>query len=138
MVLPAPFGPIKAWISPATTSMPTWSVASRPPKRFTSPVVCRIVCAPLTVGAAPAARRRRLSDQARTDPQIPFSAISTIATISRPRTAIQCSVIDDSSSSIDRSASAPTAPPKTVPMPPRMTITTSSPDTVQALEEGET
>src|SRR5579883_2725407 len=36
VVLPAPLGPISAWISPCCTSIETLSVASRPPKRFTS------------------------------------------------------------------------------------------------------
>ena len=31
VVLPAPFGPISAWISPGRTSIDTLSVASRPP-----------------------------------------------------------------------------------------------------------
>src|SRR5690606_25947765 len=33
--LPAPFGPIRAWISPGRRSMLTWSVASSAPKLFT-------------------------------------------------------------------------------------------------------
>src|SRR6185312_1818571 len=36
VVLPAPLGPIRAWISPCFTSIDTLSVASSPPKRFTS------------------------------------------------------------------------------------------------------
>jgi len=31
VLLPAPLGPISAWISPARTSRSTWSVASSPP-----------------------------------------------------------------------------------------------------------
>src|ERR1700724_2544149 len=34
VVLPAPLGPIKAWISPGRTSIETESVAKRPPKRL--------------------------------------------------------------------------------------------------------
>ena len=64
---------------------------------------------------------------------MPFFATSTIATISDPSDAIQCSVIDDSNSSIEQEHERPDQRrPKTVPMPPRMTITTSSPDIVQA------
>src|SRR4051794_25254432 len=36
VVLPAPFGPMSAWISPAWTSRPTASVATTPPKRLLS------------------------------------------------------------------------------------------------------
>src|SRR4029453_6964621 len=38
VVLPAPLGPIRAWISPGRTSIETLSFAIRPPKRFFSPV----------------------------------------------------------------------------------------------------
>src|SRR4051794_33239474 len=34
--LPAPFGPMTAWISPTRTSMDTPDTALRPPKRFSS------------------------------------------------------------------------------------------------------
>src|SRR2546425_4818836 len=37
VVLPAPFGPIKACTSPAFTSRVTSSVATTPPKRFETP-----------------------------------------------------------------------------------------------------
>src|SRR4029453_18685024 len=38
VVLPAPLGPIRAWISPGRTSIETLSVAIRPPKRLIRPV----------------------------------------------------------------------------------------------------
>src|SRR5690349_14819079 len=38
VVLPAPLGPIRAWISPGRTSIETLSVARSPPKRLTRPV----------------------------------------------------------------------------------------------------
>ncbi len=38
VVLPAPFGPIRATISCAPTSSDTWSTAARPPKAFESPL----------------------------------------------------------------------------------------------------
>ncbi len=40
LVLPAPFGPIRAWISPGRTSRSTWSVATSAPKRLTRPCTC--------------------------------------------------------------------------------------------------
>src|SRR6187455_667683 len=39
VVLPAPFGPITAWISPVTSSSDTSFTAASPPKRFDSAVV---------------------------------------------------------------------------------------------------
>src|SRR5581483_10508609 len=36
VVLPAPLGPITAWISPSSSSSESWSTAARPPKRFES------------------------------------------------------------------------------------------------------
>src|SRR6185436_5513947 len=36
VVLPAPLGPIRAWISLGLTDKSTWSVASTPPKRLTN------------------------------------------------------------------------------------------------------
>src|SRR5207248_10187740 len=39
VVLPAPLGPIRAWISPGRTSIERLSVATRPPKRLTR---CRV------------------------------------------------------------------------------------------------
>src|ERR1051326_8308877 len=41
VVLPAPLGPISAWISPSRTSIERLSVATRPPKRLISPLVSR-------------------------------------------------------------------------------------------------
>src|SRR5665213_243795 len=54
VVLPAPFGPITAWTSLSATSSARWSVATRPPKRFTSPAMARIGSA--TAGAPHVAR----------------------------------------------------------------------------------
>src|SRR5512132_83726 len=34
VVLPAPFGPITAWISPLLSASETWSVATRPPNNL--------------------------------------------------------------------------------------------------------
>src|SRR5450756_1431674 len=54
VVLPAPLGPMMAWISPSRTVTFTWSTAAIAPKRLTTPWACN------TMGAsAPAARRRR-------------------------------------------------------------------------------
>src|SRR5437762_11783103 len=39
VVLPAPFGPMTAWISPGATDRDTSPVATRPPKRLVSPLV---------------------------------------------------------------------------------------------------
>src|SRR5262245_20606055 len=42
VVLPAPFGPISAWISPGATESETLSTATTPPKRFARPSMTRI------------------------------------------------------------------------------------------------
>ena len=42
VVLPAPLGPISAWISPWRTSRLAWSVAVSPPKRLTRSCTCSI------------------------------------------------------------------------------------------------
>src|SRR5512138_488340 len=39
VLLPAPFSPSKAWISPARNSKSTWSLASTPGKRLTIPLI---------------------------------------------------------------------------------------------------
>jgi hypothetical protein len=42
VVLPAPFGPIKATTSPALTAIDTSETARKPPNDFDSAIVCRI------------------------------------------------------------------------------------------------
>src|SRR5438552_17174057 len=41
VVLPAPFGPMIAWVSPSVTARSTPSVARRPPNLFASPRIAR-------------------------------------------------------------------------------------------------
>src|SRR5256885_12226254 len=41
VVLPAPFGPMTAWVSPSGTARSTPSVARRPPNLFASPRIAR-------------------------------------------------------------------------------------------------
>ena len=41
VVLPAPFGPMSAWISPARTSSVASLTARMPPKDFDTPSACR-------------------------------------------------------------------------------------------------
>src|ERR1700675_1964342 len=54
VVLPAPFGPITAWISPGSTASPTSLAAIRPPKRLVSPAVSRSGSAMRRTRRAPA------------------------------------------------------------------------------------
>src|SRR5258708_1337682 len=49
VVLPAPLGPIRAWISPGRTSIDTESVATSPPKRLTR---CRVESSGSTIVAS--------------------------------------------------------------------------------------
>jgi len=51
VVLPAPLGPIKAWIDPARTFSATSSTATKPPNSRVSPAVSRMVS--LTPGRLP-------------------------------------------------------------------------------------
>ena len=52
VLLPAPFGPISAWISPGATVNASSSVATTPPNRFISP---EHYSAAVTASHAPAA-----------------------------------------------------------------------------------
>src|SRR5271154_3929592 len=53
VVLPAPFGPIKAWRAPFSTASDTPCAAGMPPKRFSSRMVSRIgMASPVRRGAA--------------------------------------------------------------------------------------
>ena len=63
VVLPAPFGPISAWRAPRSMFSDTLSVATKPPKRFTSPWVrstTSLIGATMSRAAA-ASRGRRAS-----------------------------------------------------------------------------
>src|SRR5579883_1045591 len=76
VVLPAPLGPISAWISPASTSIETSSVATRPPKRFTR---LEVESSGSVIGAPEqridaAARMERHQDQHRAEHDLPVFA----------------------------------------------------------------
>src|SRR3989304_2182778 len=50
VVLPAPFGPRRPYVSPRAISKPTPSTASRAPNRFTSPLQVRVGASPPAAG----------------------------------------------------------------------------------------
>jgi len=53
VVLPAPFGPMMAWIVPASMESETSSTARYPAKDFDSPCVATIACADAPSGLRP-------------------------------------------------------------------------------------
>ena len=68
------------------------------------------------------------SAASRASPISPPRANSTTSTSSGPKITFQCSVMPDSHSSVSRKAAAPMIAPLSVPMPPRITMMSSSPE----------
>src|ERR1700759_1003095 len=61
VLLPAPFGPIRQWMSPFSTSRATSDTAARPPKDFDAPSVMRRAGTALLPGLKGKLRRRILA-----------------------------------------------------------------------------
>src|SRR5712692_10852278 len=81
VVLPAPFGPITAWISPGSTASATSLAATRPPKRLVSPAVAKSGSAiwPARSEKAEEARFRKQHDEDQEGPEdrLPIDRKST-------------------------------------------------------------
>src|SRR5665213_1989688 len=80
VVLPAPFGPISAWIVPRRTFRSTLSTATKPLNSFVSACVCRMYCA-LTGAPSACGRSRRAERNA------PFGAAVRARSCRDPDTA---------------------------------------------------
>ena len=116
VVLPAPFGPITACSSPGITSSVMLSVTRRPPKFLVSPSMRSTGSAtadppqPRRDAEQPAAREHRDQHEQRPEDHLPV--------LGKP----------DSHSSVRRNAAAPMIAPLSVPMPPKITMMSSSPE----------
>src|SRR5213593_356049 len=71
VVLPAPLGPMIAWVSPRTTSRSTRSLASRPPKRLLRPRIASSVSAIARGGAEQKAEQAALGEEHDQDEERP-------------------------------------------------------------------
>ena len=151
--LPAPLVPITAWISPTQRSSETASTAARPPKRRPRPIASSSG-APLRrvrPDASAAARSCRCSRRVRARAQArsarrgrsgPCGSAATKAMIVRPSVSCQCAASGPSSASDWNSsfssvnAIAPITAPRRLPMPPRISISSTAPDSCQRQQLG--
>ena len=140
--LPAPFGPIRASISPAWTANETSRTAAIPSQdlvRFaaskTGSVAGCVRSWPRLRGGSPGRQRRQAPSK---PPSTPCGKTTTSVTISRPRTPRQSSVWRTSSVLSRWNRPAPNKGPSSTARPPSITMTRASTDCGTASTDGNT
>src|SRR5262249_35070894 len=127
--LPAPLGPMTAWVSPAAISRWMSRDTTRPPNRLVRPTTLSIASAMAGSPACPCEYRRAGADKA-------FLQENADQDHEDSKRQLQWMLHEDKSHSARKKAMAPMTGPQTSEIPPSTTMMTRSADLIQERSAG--